>query len=117
MKFLKRQKRPPQCQLRHGAFTRWLKMFLRIDPLVGMYFVSYPVYGIVLARIQTPARYLIHIYNPTGDGKIFENHLVSTLDSHHDFFYSLEEAYRFWEWVDDAKPRPQPQLIRPELQN
>jgi hypothetical protein len=61
---------------------RWLKILLRIDPLVGMYFVNYvnggytPNWGIVLGRIETGAapKYLLRYFldDPCDDALIVD---------------------------------------------
>jgi hypothetical protein len=79
---------------------RWLKLLLRIDPLVGMYFVYYSQIGIVLGRIQGGAepKYLVRWLAVK-----FENYPVVELSrdflyTQYAFFYSRKEAERWRDW-------------------
>lgn len=120
MRFLERLRKKPNADswvhpLRHGQCKRWMKILLRVDPLIGMFIVNYPVIGIILDRIETGSepRYLAHFFNSTGDEKIFENHFLMCLPltgdarAHWDLFYSLEEAQRWWNWISQAKQEGQ----------
>jgi hypothetical protein len=110
-----------------SEWLRLLKIFLRIDPLVGMYIVNGSSLGIILGRIETGAepKYLIHYFcgSAPGQERPFEHSDVETLPAPHmyrwAFFYNRKEAERWRDWRDQLPRRKEQQWEppQPELPN
>jgi hypothetical protein len=83
---------------------RWLKILLRIDPLVGMYFASGTGIGRILARVQDGKYLAIWFWER---GETLENRCVMELCYYPAmrFFYIRKEAERWRDW-QRTLPKP-----------
>jgi len=93
----------------HGSWKRWVKRFLGIDPLVGMYAVSYPAIGILLDRVETAAgpQYLYcNLDRPTSRNSA-NSYLLNVTEMRSgpnwNFFYTLEKAQKWWSWYQEQE--------------
>lgn len=94
-----------------GGWRRFVKRLLRMDPLVGMYFLNAGQIGRVLDRIETtgPPRYLVYFY--CGD---FANSIVLDLSGPagpSEVFYTLKEARRCRDWRARYFQRPKMEVV------
>lgn len=92
------------------ALKRWLKILLRIDPLVGMYVVNGNLVGVIHCRMPNEPLYLVRYFWTGNRGSVFEELLPLT---GHDldkvsFYYSRKEAVRLLEYRQQFQPKPKP---------
>jgi hypothetical protein len=100
-----------------SKWKRWLKILLRIDPLVGMYFVTYvsgahpPNMGMVVGRIETGAepKYLLRYFCMEGWDWPGDDDLIVDLWSKNGCWCTLhetrKEAQEWWEWRSNNAAR------------
>jgi hypothetical protein len=102
-------------------WKRWLKALLGIDPLVGMYFVTYapviqghqywPNMGKIIGRIETGAapKYLLHYFCEEGwpaDDNLISDLLTGT----YSFYESRTEAQKWYAWRSNNAARQRQRL-------
>ena len=89
-------------------WTRWWKHLLGIDPLVGMYFVTYvndgadPSWGQVVGRVETgnKPKYLLRYFVPEAQGPADVTYLADLWGPDGrdwcPFYETKKEAQRWW---------------------